>query len=128
MTTSEKIYSYLVNLGISFQEIDSTTWLINDPDKGLDQVFVFFEEPIVILRVNVMKVPQEATAEFYRKLLELNATDLIHGAYGINGDDVILADSQVSATMDIEEFQASLDAIGLALTQHFPLLSQYRSK
>jgi hypothetical protein len=128
MTTSEKIYSYLVNLGISFQEIDANTWLLNDSEKGLEQVFVLFEDPIVIIRVNAMKIPANADAGFYKLLLELNATDLIHGAYGINGDDVILADSLVSATMDIEEFQASLDAIGLALTQHFPLLSDYQKK
>jgi hypothetical protein len=29
--------------------------------------------------------------------------------------------------MDYEEFQASLDAIGLALAQHYPILSKYRN-
>jgi len=46
----------------------------------------------------------------------------------VSEDDVILIDTLQYETMDLEEFQASLDAIGLALAQHYPILSKYRDK
>ncbi|NJL73213.1 MAG: YbjN domain-containing protein [Candidatus Competibacteraceae bacterium] len=51
--------------------------------------------------------------------------DLVHGAYALEGDNVILIDTLEFETMDLEEFQASLDAVGLALAQHYPLLAKY---
>ncbi len=41
--------------------------------------------------------------------------------------NIILVDTLEFETMDIEDFQASLDAVGLALAQHSPVLSQYRT-
>ena len=51
---------------------------------------------------------------------------MVHGAYAIENDSVILIDSLEFPTMDLEEFQASLDSTGLALAQHYPRLSKYR--
>ncbi len=63
---------------------------------------------------------------FFEELLKLNATDLFHGSYGLDGDNVILIDTLEVETLDIEELQASIDAMGLALVQHYELLSRYR--
>jgi hypothetical protein len=50
---------------------------------------------------------------------------MIHGAYALEQNNVVLVDTLESETMDLEEFRASLEAIGLALAQHYPRLSQY---
>jgi hypothetical protein len=121
-----KIEGYLINLGLSFEGVDENAWLINDFEEGLEQVFVITDESLVVLRVRVMDIPTENREAFFLELLRLNAADLIHGAYAIDGDDVILLDTLVYDTMDFEEFQASLDAIGLALAQHYTVLSKYR--
>ena len=62
----------------------------------------------------------------FETLLRLNASDLIHGAYALDGDNIIITDTLRYETVDLEEFQASLDAIGLALAQHYETLIQYR--
>ncbi len=121
-----KIEGYLINLGLSFEGIDENAWLINDFEEGLERVFVITDESLVVLRVKVMDIPTEKREAFFEELLRLNAADLIHVAYAIDGDDVILLDTLVYDTMDFEEFQASLDAIGLALAQHYTVLSKYR--
>ena len=126
MTTNEKVEGFLINLGLTFEELENGSWLINDEDKGLEQVTVVTADTLVIVRVNVMQVPSENREEFYRTLLELNASDLIHGAYAIEEDAVILVDTLEAETIDIEEMQASMDAIGLALAQHYAILSKYR--
>ncbi|HOV64082.1 MAG TPA: hypothetical protein PLG43_09405 [Spirochaetia bacterium] len=127
MVNKARIEGYLINLNISFEELAPNTWLIHDTEKGLEQIIVMLEEPLVIIRVKVMACPKTRREEFFKKLLELNATDLLHGAYALEGEDVILIDTLEYETMDFEDFQASLDAIGLALAQHYQLLSTFRS-
>jgi hypothetical protein len=53
---------------------------------------------------------------------------MAHGAYAVDGDSVIIIDTLEADTMDLEELQASVDAIGLALAQHYRALSAYRVK
>jgi len=124
----EKLEGYLINLGITYENVSDNTWVINDEDKGLERVVVAVEEPLVIIRVKVMDIPADNREKFYEKLLRLNNSDLIHGAYALDNGDVILIDTLQYSTMDYEEFQASLDAMGLALVQHYKLLSKYRNK
>lgn len=127
MTLKEKVESYLINLGITYESIEDDAWLISDEEKGLNQVVLILEEPILIVRINVMKVPSEKRESFFEQLLRLNASDLVHGAYAIEEEDVIIVDTLESASLDLEELQASLDAISLAISQHYSILSQYRN-
>lgn len=123
---SDKVRSYLVDLGLSFEEIGEKTWLINDEEKGLKNLIVMVSEPVVILRIKVMELPAERRGELYECLLRLNAEDLLHGAYALEGDGVILVDTLELESMDLEELRASLEAIGLALVQHYKTLNPYR--
>ena len=126
MAEKSKVESYMINLSLTFNEIGKNTWLINDEEKGLEQVIVVVEEPLVIIRVKVMIIPQQNQVELFEELLRLNASDLVHGAYALENENVLLVDTLVHNSMDLEEFQASLDAIGLALAQHYPKLSKFR--
>jgi hypothetical protein len=126
MAEKLNVESYMINLSLTFDEIGEKTWLINDEEKGLEQVIVVVEEPLVIIRVKVMIIPQQNRAELFEELLRLNASDLVHGAYALENENVLLVDTLVHDSMDLEEFQASLDAIGLALAQHYPTLSRFR--
>ncbi len=128
MSANAKVEGYLINLGLSFEEIDENSWIINDAENGLEQVAVICADPLLIVRVNVMESPSEKKEEFYEKLLKLNAADLVHGAYALDGSKVVLVDTLVLETLDVEEFQSTLDAIGLALVQHYPVLSRYRNE
>jgi hypothetical protein len=40
-----------------------------------------------------MPIPKENAEQLFRTLLELNATDLLHGAYAISGNDIIVIDT-----------------------------------
>ncbi|TVR63073.1 MAG: hypothetical protein EA426_01275 [Spirochaetaceae bacterium] len=120
----ERIESYLINLSLTYEEVGENIWVINDEDKGLGRVVVFAEESLVWFRTKVMEIPKNNKLEFFEQLLKLNA-EMVHGAYAIEEDSVILVDSLEYNTLDFEEFQASLDAMGLALAQHYPRLSKY---
>lgn len=114
----------MINLSLTYEELGENIWVIDDPEKGLAHLFVYAEDPLVTLRAKVMELPHENRERFYEQLLRLN-NEMIHGAYALEENNVVLVDTLESATMDIEEYQGSLEAIGLALAQHYPLLSQY---
>jgi hypothetical protein len=120
-----KIESYLISLGVSYEETQAGTWLVEDSGKGLPGIVVSFADPVVILSAKAMRVPSKDREAFFHELLALNYSGLLHGAYAIEGDDVVLVDTLEYDTMDKEEFEASLDAIGFALSEHYPLLSRY---
>jgi hypothetical protein len=128
MISKEKLEGYMLKLSLNFEMISENTWLINDLDKGLENVVVLANDSVVVIRVKVMEVPAANKEAFFGELLRLNAVDMVHGAYALEENNVIIIDSLVSETLDLEEFQASIDAIGFALAQHYAVLAKYRKK
>ena len=123
-----KIEQYLIDLMITFQQVDNNLWLLDDEDHSLQGVAVMQADPMVIIRAEVMDAPNNNQLELYSKLLELNASDIIHGAYALDKKKVILIDTLHYKTMDYEDFRAVLDSFSLALTEHYPVLSKFREK
>lgn len=121
-----KIEGYLIEMMLSYREVAENLWLI--ADDTLDNVAVLYDSPLVIFRVAVMDVPGANRLPLFTRLLELNANGVVHGAYALEDDRVILIDTLEYDAMDFEEFRATLDAFGLALSQHYPVLSSYRDQ
>ena len=121
-----KIEQYLIDLKYSYREVKPKIWLLDDAEHNLEGTVVMYVDPLVIVQVQVMDAPSLNRQEFYAKLLQLNATDMIRGAYGLDGDKVVIIDIAEYETLDYSEFRSTLDAISLALTQHYPILSVYR--
>lgn len=131
MVTREDIQDFLDRLGAdgaTHQEVEPGLWVVK-PGGSLDfDVVVTHNPPVVVLRVKVMPLPEEATeaASLNRRLLELNATDLLHGAYGIDGEAVVLTEALELAHLDFEEFLAAFESMTLSLTGHLRELAAFR--
>jgi hypothetical protein len=123
METRDTIEHYLFQMEYPFEPIEPNMWVIRDTAN----VVVTYEPPLVVFRIKLMETPKDRREEFYKLLLELNATNMVHGAYGIEGDNVVLIDTLQSEHLDFNEFQASLDAILLASTQDYQKLNAFRS-
>ena len=121
-----KIEQYLIDLKYNYQELKQNFWLIDDSDHDLESMVITYVDPLVVFRVQVMSVPGHNREEFFKKLLELNASDMINCAYGLEGEKVVITGSLEYENLDYDEFRATVDAISLALTQHYPVLSVYR--
>jgi hypothetical protein len=128
MISRDRIESYLLKLSLTFQQASPGTWVIHDPQKGLENLLVVLSEPLVIMRMQVMEVPSKGKEALFEVLLRLNATDMVHGAYAVDGKNIIIIDTLEADTMDLEEFEASIDAVGLAVAQHYRVLAPYRLK
>jgi hypothetical protein len=123
----DRIERYLVAMAMTYERISEDVWVINDPDKGLNQIVLFVDESLLTVRTKVMGYPaddSEVCLNLFKELLQLNC-DLVHGAYAIEDDFIILMDTLELDTMDMEELQASLDAISLAVAEHYDRLKKY---
>lgn len=126
MKTNEEIEGYLMRLGLPYDTVGEGMWVMHDEENGVN-VAVIHDPPIVVFRVKVTEIPPQGREKLFRRLLELNATDLVHGAYGIEGDNVVLIDTLQGENLDFNEVQASIESLVLALTSHYKLLDEYRS-
>jgi CesT_Tir_1 len=129
MRTKEDIEGFLDRLDsgtAETEELEPGLWVVRT--TGGAEVLVHFAPPVVILRVAVMPLPSGAgkQAELCRRLLGYNARDLVHGAYGLEGDRVVLVDTLELENLDFSEFEASFDSLTLALATHLGALAPYR--
>jgi len=125
MISREKLESYLVELELTFQEAGKGTWVVREPEKGLGNLFIMMADPLVVLRLTVMAVPSKNQGQLFEELLRLNATDMVHGAYALDGKNVVIIDTLEGDTLDVGELQASIEAISLAVVQHHGIHAKY---
>ena len=131
MVTREDIESFLDRLsgeGATWREVEEGLWIVK-PGGELDfALVVSYEPPVVVLRVKVMTLPSDdgQCSALSRRLLELNASDLLHGAYGIEGDSIVLTEAMELSHLDYEEFLASYEGMTLALASHLREFATYR--
>jgi hypothetical protein len=131
MVTKEDIEGFLNRLdsgGMSHSEVEPGIWVVK-PGGALDfDVIVNFSPPVVVISVKVMPLPPDKRLEatLSRRLLELNASDLVHGAYGIEEDNIVMTEALELSHLDFEEFQAAFESITVALASHLREIGTYR--
>jgi hypothetical protein len=127
MTSREDIESFLLRMGVEHEEVDDAMWLIKATGTGTS-VVVSYAPPVVLLRLKVMELPADAEdvrlSPFFRRLLELNASDILHGSYGIEANEVVLSDALELEDLDFSELRSSYESMVLAATSHTPELSE----
>ncbi len=126
MVDREDLEAFLLRLEVPYRELEDGLWVLGDSEGP--PVVIDHTPPLMLLRVEVMEIPEdeELQAGLFRTLLEFNAADLIHGAYGLDGNEIVLTDTLQLQDLDFSEFQASLDSITVALSSHYEPLSIYR--
>lgn len=131
MLAREDIEGFLDRLaieGTSYSEPAPGLWLLR-PGGEIDlDVAVSYVPPVVVIRVKVMALPQDPAdlARLSRQLLEWNASDLLHGSYGISDDHVVLTEALELGHLDYEEFVAAYESMTMALNGHLRELAFYR--
>jgi hypothetical protein len=131
MVTHDDIESFLDRLsaeGASYSEVSDGLWNVRPASEFDFGVVVHYSPPVVVLRVKVMDLPADAQQQIAlsRRLLELNATDLLHGSYGIQQNAVVLTEALELEHLDFEEFLAAYESITLALASHIRELASFR--
>lgn len=125
MKTADDIESYLLKMDLSTEEPRDGTWVVKGID-GIDNLIVTMAGPVVVFRVKVMELPKHHREELFRTLLELNATEMMHGAYGVEGESIVISDALQMENLDFNEFAATVEDISLAVASHHGRLARFR--
>jgi len=121
--TNEDLEAFLNRLERSFERVSDGTYVVR-MGSGQPLVALRLAPPVLVVRTEIGRVPSDPTAAsaLYRRLLELNANALVHSAFGLEGDRVVLAAALVLESVDLNEIEAVLSDLDLALAEHVPNL------
>lgn len=125
MATQQDIEIYLDECGFPFEEISDSVWRVESPEDNVKNIMVSYAEPILVLRINLMKVPEKNRERFYERLLKLNATEIPHGAFGLEDSQVVLIDSLQLENLDPNELRASIESLAFTVAQYYNELKEY---
>jgi hypothetical protein len=125
MKTVSDVQAYLMKMELPYEEPREGTYVVTGLD-GVDNLVISLAGPVLVFRVKVMAIPAQHREELFRTLLELNATEMMHGAYGIEGDSVVIMDALQLENLDYNEFAATVDDITLAVASHHGRLAKFR--
>jgi hypothetical protein len=128
MRTREDIESYLTRAEVPFEVVgDEGMWLVRDGSLG-ENIAIQAAEPLLLFRVKVLELSEvRDRPALFEALLKLNASDLVHGSYGIADDSVVLTCTLQMENLDYNELQAVLDDFSLALANHYDQLAKLRA-
>lgn len=119
--THEDIENYIVASGIPYEQVGIGTWILHDADWEGAQIVVQHTEPLVVYRVKLFDLPNlpaQVEAALLRHLLRLNATEMLQGAYALEGNAVVAVEVMQDQGLDENEFLAAIDSMTLAIEEH----------
>ena len=127
MRTREDIASYLARAQVPYEVVgDEGMWLVRDSSLG-ENIAIQAAGPLLLFRVKVLELREVGDkTTLFEELLRLNASDLVHGSYGISDDAVVLTCTLEIENLDYNELQAVLDDFSLALANHYEKLTKHR--
>lgn len=121
--TSDDLEAQLGRLGRRYERTEDGTFIValgpNQPPAA-----VLLVPPVLVVQVAIGTAPGDLTkaAPIYKRLLELNASALLHSAFGLEGDQIVLAAALELEHLDLNELEAVLADIDVALGEHVPSL------
>jgi len=129
MVTREDVVNFLNRMELDFEEVSEGMWLAYpDQEHGGTPLVISFSPPLLVFRLKVLDVPRDGDKcnQLYKRLLQANASEMVHAAYGLEEDDVILTDSLQLENLDFNEFQATVDSFQMAMATQMESLTPFR--
>ena len=127
--SNEDLEGYLHRLERRFERAEEGTYFVS---IGADRPLVALRiaAPVLVAQVDIGLAPVDAAAAapLFHKLLVLNATALVHAAYGIEGSRIVLSAALALQNLDLNELEAVLADLDMALTTQVPTLREFSSK
>ena len=126
--SNEDLEGYLHRLERRFERAEDGTYFVS---IGADRPLVALRiaAPVLVAQVDIGLAPVDdaAAAPLFRKLLVLNATALVHAAYGIEGSSIVLSAALALQNLDLNELEAVLSDLDMALATQVPTLREFSS-
>lgn len=117
----QKVKSYLLNLDVEIVKEDpqEELFVVQNEDRGIKNLVVDCEDPILIIEQLIMPVPEKNKEKFFERLLQMNRS-LVHGAFVLDDEShyVIFRDTLQLSNLDYNELEASVLALEMALLEY----------
>jgi hypothetical protein len=113
-----KSYVQELHLVIVSEDLAQHILVVEDHERGINNLVIDCEEPILVFEQIVLDVPSSPGAMF-RRLLQMNRT-LVHGAFALteDGKRVLFRDTLRLENLDLNEVQGTIEALSLAMAEH----------
>lgn len=123
-----KQYLYEMELPIISEEPAEELVVVEDQDRGVSNLIIDCEDPILILEQVIMQVPS-GNGDIFKRLLQMNRS-LVHGAFVLDedGSTILFRDTLQLENLDRNELEGSVQALGLALAEHSSELLTFAAK
>ena len=114
-----------LDLDIQDEDVEEELVVVSDEERGINNLIVDCEDPILILEQAIMPIPSDPKA-LYERLLEMNRT-FIHGAFALDKETgtILFRDTLRLDTLDRAEIEGTINALGLALAENAGELLSY---
>jgi hypothetical protein len=105
-------------LDIVHQDDTEELIVVSNEDKGIYQMVIDCEYPILIIEQLIYKIENRSSDHFLH-LLKMNR-NLIHGAFVINDEEtqVIFRDTLQLENLDFNELEGTINALTLGLAEY----------
>ena len=113
-----KDYLQQLNYDITFENPADNIIMISQENEGIKNLILGIASPILIMEQHIFNIKNK-NEEVYRNLLQKNR-DIVHGAFVLDetGERVIFRDTLQIENLDLNELEASLNSLGLLLSEY----------
>jgi Tir chaperone family protein CesT len=119
MSSFDTVKQYLLDFRLSIVSEDPAEGLmvLEDEDRGLKNLLVDCEEPILVFEQIIMPVPSNP-GDMFRRLLQMNRC-VVQGAFTLDeeGKRVLYRDTLQLANLDPNEVERTIEALSLTLAE-----------
>ena len=116
----DRLKSFVQNLGfeVASENFNEQIILISDESKGIVNLVIDIEDPIVIFEQLIGTIREESIV-IYKQLLQMNRT-LVHGAFVLDeeNDRLLFRDTLQVENLDENEVDGTLSALSLAMAEY----------
>ncbi len=123
ISSNDDLEGHLTRLNRNFERAPQGDVFLVAMGPGQPPCALNISPPVLVAQVRVAEAPPvdaAASSRFLRRLLELNASGLLHAAFGIEGGQVVLTSALELQNLDMNELEAVLADLDMALSEHVP--------
>jgi hypothetical protein len=119
MSYFDTVKQYLLDLQLSIVSADPAEGIVvvEDEERGLKNLVVDCEEPILVFEQIIMPVPSNP-GDMFRRLLQMNRC-IVQGAFALDeeGQRVLYRNTLQLANLDPNEVEGTIEALSLTLAE-----------
>ncbi len=111
-----KVKKMLIEIpGLAVKTLREDLFLVSEPETGVEFT-VDVEESLLFLRADIAELKGNVDSDFFKFLLQMNSK-IVHVAFGLDGNQLILKGNLEIENLDSNELEASCKSLIVTLFQ-----------